>query len=351
MSLLLRGHELEQHPLVYDKGCWTDVDALLSRFNECRDRRWGVRQLLRAAKADKKGRIRSDKPLFPVRIRVAQGHSKKLVGDADTDLFLATRFFSLLDDQQAERMSSVKGVTVLPFNKVPKRLYHRTNERGMNGILQNGRIPEAAKSSRSHNYLSAVRLNDADHKSGMRSNQPIELAIGPIKAMEAGCEFFVTETEGVLTRGTIPPSCIVGVVDTTKKDLPLYVAAEKEATCESEPDRTFRAKRDYEEAASSSSAPPKAVESKKMPKPSSKPEAASTVKLEDVAMDDDATREGEGVPRMLQKPVMRVTPPMLVRKKAIPSGRTHVLNARRSWPTGCYSASAAGRHRQLIPQR
>ena len=67
----------------------------------------------------------------------------------------------------------------------------------------------------------------------------------------------------------------MSAVDITKKDLPLYVVAEKEATREGEPDRTFRAKRVYEEAASSSSAPPpkeaavaaKAVASKKMPKP------------------------------------------------------------------------------------
>ena len=99
--------------------------------------------------------------------------------------------------------------------------------------------------------------------------------------MEAGCELFVTETESVLTRGTIPPSCIVSAVDAAKKDLPLYVAGEKEATREGEPGHSFRAKHDYEEAASSSSAPPpkqaavapKAVASKKMLKSSSsKPE-------------------------------------------------------------------------------
>ena len=52
-------------------------------------------------------------------------------------------------------MSSIKGVTVLPFSQAPKRLYHRTNERGMNGILQSGMVSGAAKSDRSHNYLSA----------------------------------------------------------------------------------------------------------------------------------------------------------------------------------------------------
>ena len=292
LSMLLRGHELEDHPSAFDPGCWTDADALLDHFNYCRDRPWGVRQLLRAAKADKKGRIRlqgidipmreaTGQPLFPVRIRVSQGHNKKLVQDADTDLFLATRFYSLQDDSQAENMSSVKGVTVLPLNKVSKKIFHRANERGMAGILQGGMIPGSAKSDRSHNYLSEKRLSDTDYKSGMRSTQPIEVTIDPIKAMEAGCEFFVTETEGVLTRGTIPPSCVISAVDTTKKDLPLYVAKDDAATREGEPGSSFRAKRDYEETASASSGPPpkqvatapKAVASKKMPKSTPKPSA------------------------------------------------------------------------------
>ena len=68
--------------------------------------------------------------------------------------------------------------------------------RGMSGILQSGMAPGAAKSDRSHSYLSAARLNDASYKSGMRSTQPIEITIDPIKAMEAGCEVFVTEVEG-----------------------------------------------------------------------------------------------------------------------------------------------------------
>ena len=48
-----------------------------------------------------------------------------------------------------------------------------------------------------------------------------------------------TEVEGVLTRGTIPPSCSISAVDTTKKDLPLYVAKEHEATREGEPGTFF----------------------------------------------------------------------------------------------------------------
>ena len=67
LSMLLRGHELEDHPLKFDAGCWTDVDALLDHFNQCRERRWGIRQLLRAAKADKKGRIRLQGIDIPMR--------------------------------------------------------------------------------------------------------------------------------------------------------------------------------------------------------------------------------------------------------------------------------------------
>ena len=302
LSLLLRGHEPEDHPLVFDKGLWTDVDALLNHFIECRDRRWGVRQLLRAAKADKKGRIRPrgidvplreaiGQPLFPVRIRVAQGHSNKLVGDADTDIFLATRFFSLLDDEQAERVGSIKGVTVLPLNQVPKRLYHRTNERGMNGILQNG--------------------------------------------------------------------CIVTAVDTTKKDLPLYAAAEKEATparvspsAHFVPSATMRKQQAHLRCQLRSSllwhrrlwqqrrCPRRRQNPRPLPAPSLRTWPWMTMPPARVSL------------RMPQEPMMmRVTPQTPVRRKLSLSGRTPVLNARRLWPTGCSSAFAAKLRRLMTLPR
>ena len=99
LSLLLRGHEVELHGLKFDKRCWTDVGKLLDRFNYCRQRCWGIRQLLRATKADNKGSIgllgidvpmkeTIGPPLFPVRMRVSQGHNDHIVEDEDTDLFL-----------------------------------------------------------------------------------------------------------------------------------------------------------------------------------------------------------------------------------------------------------------------
>ena len=324
LSLLLRGHELEQHGLIFDKGCWTDVDKLLDRFNYCRQRRWGVRQLLRAAKADKKGRIRLlgiDVPmketigqdLFPVRIRIAQGHNERLVNSEEADYLLATAWYSNLDTEEAESRSSAFGVTVLSAADTPKRIYHRTTVSGLESILKGGIIPGAKKSGRAHCYFSSYRLNDARYQSGMRSNMPVEIAIDTFKAMAARCEFFVTDSDGTLTRNTVPPDCIVSAVDTTKKDQPLYVAESTEATLTGEP--AFRAKRDYEEAASSSSmAPPVAKApaikptaaktsvpkptAKKMPTNKMPAEEIADAEVPDAAMDlDAATREGrEGEP-------------------------------------------------------
>ncbi|CAE7643423.1 unnamed protein product [Symbiodinium sp. CCMP2592] len=314
LTKLLRGHEMDSFPsLIFDRGCWTDVDTLLQVFNTARGARWGVRQLLRAAKADNKGRIRLlgidvpmkdtlGQPLFPVRVRMAQGHNSKLIGNnPDADFFLATRFYSGLSEYEADLQSSVRGVTVLSREDTPPKLFHRTNEKGMKGILRDGMIAGSARSDRSHNYLSPYKLDDTHYKSGMRSNQPIELTIDTQRAIAAGCVFFVTETDGVLTRDNVPPDCVLSAIDTSKKNLPLYVAEHKEAAREGEPERIFRAKRDYEEAAaaSSSSAPPpkqaaiapKAIASKKMPKVVPKPAAIAE---KDESMDlDEATREGE----------------------------------------------------------
>ena len=317
LSLLLRGHELEQHGLIFDKGCWTDVDKLLDRFNHCRQRRWGIRQLLRAAKADKKGRIRLlgiDVPmketigqdLFPVRIRIAQGHNERLVDNDEADYLLATAWYSNLDNDEAV---SKRIWCRSPFGRRhPEAHLPSHDHSGLESILKSGIVPGAKKSGRAHGYFSSYRLNDARYQSGMRSNMPVEIAIDTFKAMAAGCEFFVTDSDGTLTRNTVPPDCIVSAVDTSKKDQPLYVAESTEATREGE--SAFRAKRDYEEAASSSSmAPPvakapviKPTAAKSAPKPTAKKMPTNKMPVEehvdsevpDATMDlDAATREGE----------------------------------------------------------
>ena len=80
----------------------------------------------------------------------------------------------------------------------------------------------------------------------------------------------------------------------SKKDQPLYVAESTEATITGEPG--FRAKRDYEEASTSSSRPSTAAKAPALqPTPKGRPSSAPAAEaLAGVTMDDDqAAREGE----------------------------------------------------------
>ena len=137
---------------------------------------------------------------------------------------------------------------------------------------------------------------------------PVEIAIDTFKAMAAGCEFFVTDSDGTLTRNTVPPDCIVSAVDTSKKDQPLYVAEGTEATLTGEP--AFRAKRDYEEAASSSSMVPPVAKA-----PVIKPTAAKTSAPKPTAKKmptnkmpvEERTQRSQMPPWILMQPPARVS--------------------------------------------
>ena len=133
---------------------------------------------------------------------------------------------------------------MLSADDAPKKIYHRTSRSGLQSILKGGIVPGAKRSGRALCYFSAYRLNDAQYQSGVRSNMPVEIPVDTMKAIAAGCEFFVSDSDGTLTRSSIPPECIISAVDTSKKDLPLFVAESSGATVTGEPDHVFRAKRD-----------------------------------------------------------------------------------------------------------
>ena len=79
--------------------------------------------------------------LFPVRIRIAQGHSERLVSSEEADYLLATAWYSNLSPDEAEAKSSEFGVTVLSAADTPKRIYHRTTASGLESILRGGCYP------------------------------------------------------------------------------------------------------------------------------------------------------------------------------------------------------------------
>ena len=54
LSMLLRGHELEYHPLKFDAGCWTDVDAITST-NAAKDGEESVSSFVQQRRTRKEG--------------------------------------------------------------------------------------------------------------------------------------------------------------------------------------------------------------------------------------------------------------------------------------------------------
>ena len=248
-------------------------------------------------------------PLFPVRIRIAQGHNARLVNSEEADYLLATAWYSNLNQEEAEARSSEFGVTV-SFGRrpLPNRIYHRTTVSGLESI--SGRCnPRCQEIGPGTLLFLSYRLNDARYQSGMRSNMPVEIAIDTFKAMGG----WVRVLRHRFRRHVDSQHRSTGLYSFSRghvqKGPPLYVAESTEATLTGEP--AFRAKRDYEEAASSSSmAPPVAKApvikptaaktsapkptAKKMPTNKMPVEEIADAEVPDASMEfDAATREGE----------------------------------------------------------
>eukprot|EP00439_Symbiodinium_sp_Y106_P053881 s2852_g7.t1 len=181
-------------------------------------------------------------------------------------------------------MTVSKGVTVLTKGDTPKKLHHRTAAAILQGILATGLIPGSNSSGRARNYLSAVGVDDAQYKSGTCSNQPIETALDTLQAAE---------------------------------DL--------EATREGEPQ--FRAKREYEEVASSSSGPamPKAQTAKAKPVVTKAMPKAKPTSFIDKAINVAVT---EDVPPATVLQMMVEAPPRRRTGPTTHSGHTRVIRAR-----------------------
>ena len=64
-------------------------------------------------------------------------------------------------------------------------------------------------------------LEAAKVKSGIRANLPIEIVFDTAEVLQAGCEVFVTESEGFLTAEPVPGHTILFINDDSK-DLTLW---------------------------------------------------------------------------------------------------------------------------------
>ena len=76
-------------------------------------------------------------------------------------------------------------------------------------------------SGKAHNYFSGEPLEAAKVKSGIRANLPIEIVFDTAEVLQAGCEVFVTESDGFLTADPVPGHTILFINDDSK-DLTLW---------------------------------------------------------------------------------------------------------------------------------
>ncbi len=77
--------------------------------------------------------------------------------------------------------------------------------RGGSGVSQSGR---------KHSYLSPFQVGDAAYKSGVRANQPLEVAFDTELVLRSGVDLTLTTSDAITTSQHIPNSCILWVKDT-----------------------------------------------------------------------------------------------------------------------------------------
>ncbi|CAE7208989.1 unnamed protein product [Symbiodinium microadriaticum] len=83
-------------------------------------------------------------------------------------------------------------------------------------ILADAMEPGHSGSGKAHNYFSGEPLDEASVKSGVRANLPIEIVFDTQEILQAGCEIFVTESDGFLTADGVPGHTIVYINDGVK---------------------------------------------------------------------------------------------------------------------------------------
>ncbi len=90
-----------------------------------------------------------------------------------------------------------------------------------------------SESGRKHLFFSPLRVNETGYVSGVRADAPIEIAVDIEKAVAAGVDFILTDSDAILTANHIPNDTLLWVVnDREGKTIwsPPAVQAESSAT-------------------------------------------------------------------------------------------------------------------------
>ena len=158
------------------------------------------------------------------KIRCVQGHQDKFLANRDPTIG-ATHVFCCEDHKGKYPKRLLE-----PMMTMPPRIYHRTSKSAAMEIIRHGLIPGGVgvcTSGRKHSYLSPYQVADQKYKSGVRANQPIEIAVDTELALRSGVDLTLTSSEAVTTPDHIPNSCILWVKD-TKMDSFLFSLTDRE---------------------------------------------------------------------------------------------------------------------------
>ena len=143
---LVRGNFTKDFPeLKHDGGLWVSIEKCLDVFNKARKRHWGVRQVIQMVTEDRKGRMEMmgvdiqrkeavNQAYFPVIIRATQGHNASIDKNPDTDISIASAYYSILDKSEADSAAAREGVPIVCLEDVPKILYHRTSRDSFHAV-------------------------------------------------------------------------------------------------------------------------------------------------------------------------------------------------------------------------
>ena len=228
---LIRGNFIdkgEKFRLHSWEGPWVLALEVLQVTNRIKRVNLGLGTLLDMACHDNKGRLSFKGPMdhtadtigqpaFPVYIRCVHGHHENLARTFAAEE-IAVGWLSPYTSEDLDRFDNAlrEERPIIPIEKAPPRLYHRTTHDAAFSILADSLQPGFGGSGKAHCYFSGQPLEEAKTKAGVRANLPVEIVFDTAEVLAAGCEVFVTESEGFLTGDNVPGHCILFINDDVK---------------------------------------------------------------------------------------------------------------------------------------
>ena len=224
---LIRGNFIDKGEKFRD-GPWVLALEVLQVTNRIKRVSLGLGTLLEMACHDNKGRLSFKGPMdhtadtigqpaFPVYIRCVHGHHENLAKTFAAEE-IAVGWLSPYTSDDLDRFDDAlrEERPIIPIDKAPPRLYHRTTHDAAFSILADSLQPGFGGSGKAHCYFSGEPLEEAKTKAGVRANLPVEMVFDTAEVLAAGCEVFVTESEGFLTSDCVPGHCILFINDDVK---------------------------------------------------------------------------------------------------------------------------------------